>query len=85
MHFSAALVLLLYTAGDEDFTVSTQTVTFGPGRDRRQCVQFEILSDDVALEGNENFCGEFTIPDIPGVSKGDTDETVITIIDTDSQ
>ena len=57
------------------------TVTFDPDV-MRACVQFQIISDEL-VEGNETFQGEFDLPSLPGVNKGDIEVTVITIVDDD--
>ncbi len=49
----------------------------------RQCVDFEILDDNIANEINETFMGVFDLPAIPGVRDGGIPETTIVILDND--
>ena len=67
----------------DDFLAETNQVTFpvSPISSSRQCINFTIINDDVAIEGNETFVVELVPP--PNVLPGDPTETEITIVDND--
>ena len=60
----------------------SQTITFPPSESgQRQCVRFDILDDNIALEGDEQFNVDFTAP--PGIPAGMFPDAWVTILDDD--
>ena len=48
-------------AGSDDFLVEVLTASFAPG-DTEACVEFVLLDDALALEGDETFTTSFEPP-----------------------
>jgi hypothetical protein len=63
-----------------DFSAGTQTASFTAGS-TRACVNFVIIDDDLALEGDETFTATFETPD--GFASVDPSTATVTIIDND--
>ena len=63
-----------------DFLAGTQTASFTAGS-TRACVNFVIIDDDLALEGDETFTATFETPD--GFASVDPSTATVTIIDND--
>ena len=66
--------------GGVDFIVETQTATFTAGR-TEACVQFTVVDDALALEGNETFTVDFVAP--PATERGSPSPATVTITDDD--
>ena len=65
-----------------DFVPATQTITFPVSTTvSRVCTSFQITNDTIALEGNEQFRVDFTVP--AGTQTGVIDTACVTIIDDD--
>ena len=63
-----------------DFLAGTQTASFTAGS-TRTCVNFVIIDDDLALEGDETFTATFETPD--GFVSADPTTATVTIVDDD--
>ena len=65
-----------------DFISGTQTASFAAGS-TRACVEFIIVNDNIALEGDETFTATFATPD--GFNPGEPQTATIAIIDNDGR
>ena len=65
-----------------DFVSRTQTASFAAGS-TRACVEFIIVDDDIALEGDETFTATFATPD--GFMASEPSISTVTIIDDDGR
>ena len=66
--------------GGVDFIVETQTATFTAGS-TEACVQFTVVDDALALEGDETFTVDFVAP--PETERGSLSPATVTIFDDD--
>ena len=65
-----------------DFVSGIQTASFAAGS-TRACVEFIIVDDSIALEGDETFTATFATPD--GFLAEDPSTSIVTIIDDDGR
>ena len=65
-----------------DFISGTQTASFAAGS-TRACVEFIIVDDSIALEGDETFTATFATPD--GILAENPSTSIVTIIDDDGR
>ena len=56
-----------------------------PADSNRSCFTGEVIEDQVALEGTEDFVLQLQDPMTTGVLIGDNDQTVVEIIDTNGE
>ena len=66
--------------GGDDFVVETLTAMFAANSDTA-CVEFTVVDDMIALEGDETFTVTFTTP--PAIVPGSPSAATVTIIDDD--
>ena len=57
------LRLPLYKAGGDDYRIETLTASFSAGQ-IVSCVDFVLMDDDIALEGDETFTVDFVAPHV---------------------
>ena len=72
--------ILSFFKGGDDFVVETLTAMFATNSDTA-CVEFTVLDDTIALEGDETFTVTFTTP--PGTIPGSPSTATVTIKDDD--
>ncbi len=70
-----------------DFEAATVRVTFQPSDDGQiVCAVFNILDDDIALEGDKVFNVDFEFVDLNSeAQKGTDDSGMMTIVDNDCE
>ena len=66
--------------GGDDFVVETLTAMF-EANDNTTCVEFTVVDDMIALEGDETFTVTFTTP--PGIIPRSPFTATVTVIDDD--
>ena len=73
-------------ADGQDYNATSQDVTI-PAGSNRGCVNFTIINDDIALEGDEQFRVTFTVPDPAQAALVNTTDSssIVTIRDDDSE
>ena len=69
---------MIFFKGGDDFVVETLTAMFAANSDTA-CVEFTVVDDMIALEGDETFTVTFTTP--PGTGPGSPSPATVTIID----
>ena len=78
--FKDSFHILSFFKGDEDFVVETLTAMFAANNDTA-CVEFTVVDDMIAFEGDETFTVTFTT--LPGTIHGSRSRANVTIIDDD--
>ena len=74
------------TAAGEDFIVATRTIVYPASLDGTTgCTSFDIVDDDIALEGTETFRVVYNIVSPPGAMRGPVSEAWVDIIDNEGE
>ena len=71
-----------YKAGGDDFRIETLTASFAAGQ-IVSCVDFVVIDDNIALEGDETFTVDFDAPD--GIDKESPPTATVTVKDNDGK
>ena len=74
------------TAANEDFIVETRRIIFPASMDgTTRCTTFDIVDDDIALEGTETFRVAYIIVSPPGAMRGPVSEACVDITENDGE
>ena len=74
------------TAANEDFIVETRRIIFPASMDgTTRCTTFDIVDDDIALEGTETFRVAYIIVSPPGTMRGPVSEAWVDITENDGE
>ena len=79
---AVVIIYYAYTAS-QDFIAISELSTFPPGDQHQSCIDIQILDDTLALEGDEHFLLQFSLPLTHNVIIGQPNSSYVIIIDND--
>ena len=79
---AVVIIYYAYTAS-QDFIAISELSTFPPGDQHQSCIDIKILDDTLALEGDEHFLLQFSLPLTHNVIIGQPNTSYVIIIDND--
>ena len=83
---SNRIFFCLDTASNEDFIVATRRIIYPASLDgTTRCTSFDIVDDDIALEGTETFRVVYNIVSPPGAMRGPIEVAWVDITENDGE
>ena len=79
---AVVIINYVYTAS-QDFIATSKQSTFPVGNQHQSCVDIQIVDDTLALEGDERFLLQLSIPPPLDVITGQPNTSQVVIIDND--